>query len=81
MQIVPMETPPQQTARMRSGDIAATPGNTCSPDRRLDPRRSSILMSFPSNPVISLQFLIAFAYFFEPLVAEDPLGATDCTSQ
>ena len=25
--------------------------------------------------------VIAFAYFFEPLVAEDPSGATDCTTQ
>ena len=27
------------------------------------------------------QFVIASAYFFEPSVAEDPSGATDCTTQ
>ena len=35
----------------------------------------------PSNPVISSQFVIASAYFFEPSVAEDPSGATGCTTQ
>ena len=31
--------------------------------------------------LISSQFVIAFTYFFEPSVAEDPSGATDCTTQ
>ena len=26
------------------------------------------------------EYVIAFAYFFEPSVAEDPSGATDCTT-
>ena len=53
-------------------------------------RGAALWRSFSSSKMKQVQyetsmknipFVIAFAYFFEPSVAEDPSGATDCTTQ
>ena len=44
-------------------------------------RGAALWRSLSSSMMKQVQYETSIAYFFEPLVAEDPSGATDCTTQ